>query len=154
MDHPRYHACLKRLHNERLMYPHLFISPLALQPNQRLQWILRIPGPPQSPYESHIYELEMEFEANYPFAAPYLRFRTPIFHPNITPTGMMSTLMVDAWNPRDTVKTIYEQAQQLLAAPLKEYPYDDVAADLYARDRTVFHARVQETYTASLGANA
>jgi ubiquitin-protein ligase len=92
----------------------------------------------------------MEFQANYPFVAPYLRFRTPIFHPNITPTGMMSSLMVDAWNPRDTVETIYTQVCQMLAAPLKEYPYNDTAAHLYARDHAAFCKRVQDTYMSHL----
>jgi ubiquitin-conjugating enzyme E2 C len=145
-DNSRYHACLKRLHNERLMFPHLTISPLTLQPNQRLQWMLCVPGPPHSPYTGHVYELEIEYESTYPFTAPYLRFRTPIFHPNITPSGMMSNLMIDTWSPRDTVETIYERAQQLLAAPLKEYPYNDAAADLYKEDITAFWQSVQDTY--------
>ena len=146
MDHSRYHTCLKRLRNERLMFPHLVLSPITLQ-RERLQWILRVPGPPQSPYDGHVYELEIECESTYPFTAPYLRFRTPIFHPNITPTGMMSNLMIDTWSPRDTVETIYERAQQLLAAPLKEYPYNDAAAELFETDRAAFSKRVQETYT-------
>ncbi len=148
--HSRHDTSLKRLDAERRMFPDLSISPMTLQPNGRLQWCLRIPGPLQSPYTDHVYELEIEYESTYPFSAPITRVRTPIFHPNITLNGQMSNLLVEGWNPATTVNTLYQRFVQLLATPIKAFCYNDVAAELYFGDDTsAFCRKVQETYEAT-----
>ncbi len=131
-------AFYKRIENEKRLHPELNLGPLQPCEERRVGLILPIPGPPNTPYAGFVYELEVAFDSSYPFSAPYLRFRTPIFHPNIHPSGRMSNLMVEAWSPHKTVATIYESAIQLLSQPLNEYPYNDVAAQLWETDPNQF----------------
>jgi ubiquitin-conjugating enzyme E2 C len=143
--HPMYpdsfHSCLKRLKHERIRCSHLEVTPLEYKVDSNsVRWILSIPGPPESPYAGKIYDLAIYYESSYPFSAPILRFCTPIFHPNITPNGQMSNLMTDAWTPYNTLQTLYDRAIQIMIAPLKEYPYNDEAANLWGTPE--FAARV------------
>jgi ubiquitin-protein ligase len=144
-------ACMKRLLYERSLFisstiPCLGLSHPVLLTSGRIQWILKIPGPPCTAYQDHIYELQIDYNSSYPFVAPYLLFITPLFHPNITPTGRMSTIMTNTWNPHDTVTTIYEDILHILANPIKEYPYNEEAVELYYTKPYIFYEKVQYTY--------
>ncbi|KAJ3140926.1 Ubiquitin-conjugating enzyme E2 11 [Physocladia obscura] len=48
-----------------------------------LFWAATIEGPSGTVYEGLSYKLSMKFPLNYPYAAPTIRFETPIFHPNV-----------------------------------------------------------------------
>ena len=133
-------SCIKRLEKERTMAPYLSLSPLTrTNDSDSVSWTLEIPGPPKTPYEGFQYSLQIHYEHTYPFRAPFLRFRTPIFHPNIHPSGQVSNLMTECWNPVKTIQDIYDTAYELLREPLKEYPYNDEAAALWEADPAMFY---------------
>lgn len=50
-------------------------------------WLGTIHGPAGTPYEGHAYRIKMAFPADYPFSSPSIVFDTPIFHPNVDPSG-------------------------------------------------------------------
>lgn len=138
-----FRTCIKRLQNETQSNSDLKTSPLHLNADKRLQLTLQIPGPDNSPYKGKIYDLEISYDSSYPFSAPYLRFITPIFHPNIHPSGRMSNLLVEPWSPIFTIINIYENAQQILLKPLKEFPYNEEAMTLWESDLVEFVKKVQ-----------
>jgi ubiquitin-protein ligase len=140
-----FQTCLKRLLHEVQNNPTLIVSDLHLSAENRLHCILKIPGPVGSPYSGKIYDLEIAYEASYPFSAPSLRFVTSIFHPNIHPSGRMSNLLIEAWSPLFTLATIYENAQYILLHPIAEYPYNEDAMALWESSPTEFQKRVQTT---------
>lgn len=136
-----FYTCLKRLKHERARCSHLEVTQLEYKADSNtVQWILTIPGPPESPYTGKTHDLAIYYESSYPFSAPCLRFRTPIFHPNITPNGHMSNLMTDPWMPYNTLQTIYERVLHIMTVPLKEYPYNEEAANLWGTE--AFAARI------------
>ncbi len=46
-----------------------------------------IEGPPDTPYEGGVFELEFFYPDNYPTEPPKFRFLTKIYHPNIDKLG-------------------------------------------------------------------
>ena len=43
-----------------------------------------IPGPPDTPYAGGTYEVEITIPDQYPFKSPFMKFKTKIWHPNIS----------------------------------------------------------------------
>ena len=48
------------------------------------QWLGVIHGPEDTPYFGGYYELEIEVPSQYPYEPPKIKFRTKIYHPNIS----------------------------------------------------------------------
>ncbi|EER02490.1 ubiquitin-conjugating enzyme, putative, partial [Perkinsus marinus ATCC 50983] len=56
-----------------------------------LRWVGRIKGPQGTPYEGGSFTIDIDIPEGYPFKPPKMRFRTPIWHPNIT--GMTNSCL-------------------------------------------------------------
>jgi ubiquitin-protein ligase len=122
-------ACRKRLIAEKAHYSELVLSPLCETP-PFLQWTLALQGLPM-PYEKQTHLLEVSYPLAYPFAAPYMRFQTRLYHPNVNTSGQLSALVLDTWTPYHNIFTIHERIQELLTEPLMEYPYNEEATTLW-----------------------
>ncbi len=131
---------IKRLDKERERFPDLQLTHLHPANENRLQWILLVPGPPQTPYENLTFQMEVQYDSCYPFKPPYIRFLTPMFHPNITPNGLTSNLLIEPWSPTCTIKTLCERAQYLLANPIPTFAYNPEAKN--TRDPVLLRARI------------
>ena len=46
-----------------------------------------VAGPEESPYSGVNFQLSLDIPDRYPFEPPQIRFRTPIYHPNIDSDG-------------------------------------------------------------------
>lgn len=46
-------------------------------------WELLVNGPIASPYEGYKFIIDVDFPEQFPFKFPLIKFRTPIYHPNI-----------------------------------------------------------------------
>ena len=59
-----------------------------------------IPGPPDTPYEGGRYEIEITVPDTYPFKSPVMKFKTKVWHPNISSATVRSRTcpqLVDAF---------------------------------------------------------
>ena len=86
-----------------------------------------------------IFELTLTFTTNYPFQAPSVKFITDIFHPNISPAGI---LPLDNWTPALDVTEILSYIQRLLSEPDLSSVVNHEAARLYREDRREYARKV------------
>lgn len=77
-------------------------------------------GPPDTPYEDEVYIISLHFPSDYPYKLPFVRFLTPIYHPNINEDGMISLEIPRT--PWLTVTTIMINIRELLKHPNADDP--------------------------------
>jgi len=105
-------------------------------------------GPPHSPYESGLFQVNMEIPKTYPNEAPKVRFKTKIWHPNVNfDSGLLKHPELGSkWKPSCSIANLIEIIMQILAHP-EIYDPDSInpaACNEYFRDRKVFEAKAKE----------
>lgn len=92
------------------------------------EWLVKLVGPADSPYESGVYCVRVVFPESYPWVAPSLTFETPIWHPNICPqTGRVQLeALYPQWLFSISMLQVLEGLLDLLACPRVEEPLEDV----------------------------
>ncbi|HVL87207.1 MAG TPA: ubiquitin-conjugating enzyme E2 [Candidatus Thermoplasmatota archaeon] len=73
------------------------------------------------------HEFRFVVTAEYPLQKPIVRWKTPIFHPNIMRPqdgGYVCTALLDRWNFRSTLVQFVRAIEVLLASPNPSSPYD------------------------------
>ncbi|RLN06443.1 hypothetical protein BBJ28_00011415 [Nothophytophthora sp. Chile5] len=93
-------------------------------------------GPPATPYEGGVFELEIVIPPKYPFEPPQMRFITKIWHPNIS--SQTGAICLDQWSPALTIKTALLSIQALLSAAEPTDPQDAEVAKMYLHDQEQF----------------
>uniref|UniRef100_A0A8C6WG17 UBC core domain-containing protein n=1 Tax=Neogobius melanostomus TaxID=47308 RepID=A0A8C6WG17_9GOBI len=94
-------------------------------------WKVLMEGPPDTPYESGVFELFCQFGPDYPVKPPTVRFITPIYHCNINNVGRICHNIFDrGYNAhitmRDILDAVYAFWLRMLAnhwMKWKRYPY-------------------------------
>lgn len=74
--------------------------------------------------------------ADYPHQKPIVRWKTPIFHPNIMQPedgGYVCTALLERWNFRSTLVNFIHALEVLLASPNPDNPYDTDSCTRAAR---------------------
>ena len=112
------------------------------------EWQAVIAGPPSSPYEGGSFKLTLSFPNDYPFAPPKVKFKSDVFHPNVSPTGSICLdILGSKWSPSYDVRSILISIQSLLVDPgLHSTPQGALnveAEALYVFDRPADMARVR-----------
>lgn len=83
-------------------------------------WTATIDGPADTPYDSLVFKLSMEFAANYPYSPPTVLFKTPIYHPNVDFSGRICLdILKDKWSAIYNITTVLLSLQSLLGEPNK-----------------------------------
>lgn len=98
-----------------------------------LQFTVRLKGVPGPVWKEGTvadaleHELLVAVTEGYPEQKPVVRWRTPIFHPNIMRPedgGYVCTALLDTWNFRSTLATFLQAVEVLLSQPNPDSPYD------------------------------
>lgn len=85
-----------------------------------LSWTATIIGPTETPYENLNLKLSFSFPNNYPYSAPTVLFKTPIYHPNFDFSGRICLdILKDKWSAVYNVQTVLLSLQSLLGEPNK-----------------------------------
>lgn len=105
----------------------------------------QISGPPDTPYEKGLFDLEIKIPETYPFNPPKVRFTTRIWHPNISSvTGAICLdILKDQWAAAMTIRTVLLSIQALLASPEPDDPQDAVVAKQYKDNPELFRKTAQ-----------
>ena len=97
-------------------------------------------------YEGHKYKLTLEFPANYPMAAPTVRFDTACFHPNVDQHGNICLdILKENWSAVYNVRTVLLSVQSLLGEPNVDSPLNAYAAALWENPQQ-YAVELQEKY--------
>ena len=119
--------------------------------NNIFKWYGTIVGPCDSPYSGGLFNLSINFPENYPFKPPKIKFKTPIYHPNIDSYGniCLDTLTTN-WSPALTVIKVLLSISSLLTDPNPDDPLDKNIADIYIKDRDLYKKNARN-YTIRYG---
>lgn len=93
-------------------------------------------GPADTPYSGGLFQLHFTTPADYPFHAPKVMFRTPIYHPNISSTGSICLdILGDQWTPVYTFGKVILSICALLSSPEANDPLRAEASQMYKADQ-------------------
>ena len=109
-------------------------------------WVAWMPGPSHSVYEPFRFLLDITFSGNYPIEPVRVKFRTPIFHPNISTSGKicLNILKPGDWSPILRLSHVLLCIQSLLSDPNPDDPLNIEAADLYNNSKSEYRNRAIE----------
>ena len=103
------------------------------------QWNASIMGPSGSPYEGGIFNLLIEFPADYPFKPPKVSFKTRIYHCNINSSGNICLdILKDKWSPALTISKVLLSICSIMDDPNPNDPLMIDIADLYINNKGRF----------------
>jgi ubiquitin-conjugating enzyme E2 D/E len=103
------------------------------------RWEACIFGPSDSPYAGGVFYLTIQFPVEYPFKAPHIQFKTPIYHPNINTAGLICLdILKGQWSPALTISKVLLSICSLLTDPNPDDPFVPAAARLYKEDRAAY----------------
>ncbi|XP_069178754.1 ubiquitin-conjugating enzyme E2-17 kDa isoform X2 [Procambarus clarkii] len=104
-----------------------------------------IMGPPDTPYEGGLFDLRIDFPADYPFKPPKVWFVTPIYHPNISDRGTICLDIIDKnWSPTLSISKVLLTICALLTDPNPDDPWRKDIADIYKSDRAKYEYLARE----------
>ncbi|MFF3214263.1 ubiquitin-conjugating enzyme E2 [Streptomyces sp. NPDC002886] len=105
--------------------------------------------PPDSLYYRARLAVSVALPGDYPGKPPNLVFRTAVFHPNISNTGIISfPLLAEKWRPDATLHQVLTALLALLDEPDVHDPLRPEAAEVYILDRDAYIRRARQVASA------
>ncbi len=108
-------------------------------------WEAKIQGSVGTPYEDGVFVLNIHITPNYPFEPPTIKFKTKVFHPNITSKGEICLdILQDQWAVALTIEKALLSIVALLSAPNTDDFLTPEAAFLYKENREEYDKKARE----------
>ncbi|KAK4948867.1 Ubiquitin-conjugating enzyme E2 15 [Elasticomyces elasticus] len=109
-------------------------------------------------YGGGFFKAKLAFPPTYPHMPPSMTFTTPLFHPNIYPTGSVCISILhppeddkygyesaaERWSPVQTPESILLSVISMLGSPNDESPANPEAGRLWREDKKEYRKRVRK----------
>ena len=101
--------------------------------------------PPDSVYAGGRFELALSFPDRYPYVAPSVKFRTKVWHSNVSPrTGQICLdILKGEWSPALTARKLVVSIMSLMTSPNPDDPLAPDIAFLYKSNRPLHDRRAR-----------
>ncbi|EOD31617.1 hypothetical protein EMIHUDRAFT_429671 [Emiliania huxleyi CCMP1516] len=141
---------LKECSKDALMEKEVVWASLVSEANL-LEWIGKLKGPVGTPYEGGVFIVDISLPSDYPFVPPKMKFRTRVWHPNVSSQSgaICLDILKNEWSPALTIRTALISLQALLSAPEPDDPQDAEVAKQYKDQQQAFQQKAKfwtETY--------
>lgn len=124
-----------------------FVTCAPLPDSNCQQFICSVLGPENSPYELGIFHIMLVLSETYPHQAPYCRFLTDVYHPDIAPEGTFNCDILEArWCPALTIDKVLMTVISMLTEVSSCEPLNPEAASALAENPDLYEATAR-TYT-------
>ena len=141
-------SSLKMARRELIKFNKLHPSKCSVCPiedDDIYNWKATIIGPDDSPFKGGIFFAHIFFPSDYPFKPPTLKFKTPIYHPNISRSGYIGLdILEGAWTPGLSIDQIFLSISSLLRNPDTNRPENDVIMNIYNKNRKQYETTAKE----------
>ena len=108
-------------------------------------WEGTILGPDGSAYAGGKFILDIIFPKDYPFKAPKIKFKTKVYHCNISKDGSICLdIIKDQWSPILKISQVLISIQSLLCDPNPDDPLVSDIANAYKQNRKKHDKTAQE----------
>ncbi|KAK3091314.1 hypothetical protein FSP39_018869 [Pinctada imbricata] len=108
-------------------------------------WQASIVGPPDSPYQGGVYQLNILFPTDYPFKPPKITFKTKIYHPNIHSNGSICLdILRSQWSPALTISKVLLSITSLMTDPNPDDPLVPDIAKIFKTDKSKYRKMAGE----------
>ncbi|KAF9381130.1 Ubiquitin-conjugating enzyme E2 4, partial [Mortierella sp. AD011] len=106
-----------------------------------------------SPYKGGVFKIELQFNTDYPFKPPKVKFVTKIYHPNIDEEGAICVALLknDQWKPATRINQgmlhqlkLLRALVTLLEQPNPDDPLMTDIAEIYTTDQAKFQKTAKE----------
>ncbi|GLC36872.1 hypothetical protein PLESTB_000183600 [Pleodorina starrii] len=106
-------------------------------------------GPEDTPYAGGIFQLRIDYPDRYPNEPPNVKFKTKVYHPNVSHDGNICLSVINMppkgdWRPSHNLRTVLLSIQCLLSAPNPDDPLDAEAARELKTHPHLFRSRAAE----------
>ena len=109
------------------------------------KWKGYVIGPEDTPFAGGKFKLSIEFPTDYPFSPPGVKFKTKVYHPNVSSSGSICVdILKTEWSPALTISKVLVSIITLLDEPNPNDPLRGNIANEYKYNREAYNQNVIE----------
>ena len=117
----------------------------SLLEDELMNWEVILLGPSGTPYEGGKFKLHIYFTTDHPFRPPKIKFKTKIFHPNISQTGNICIdILKTEWSPALSMSKVLLSISSLLNDPNVDDPLVQDIAEMFIKDKKKYMEKAQQ----------